>query len=281
MLLVKLMLVYRSLSFFERGDCMFKKLLVAAALSCAPVISMAADLPARGPAAAPSPVYAVPSFAWTGFYAGVHVGYGWADHALTNSSPPGPATRVVSVDSDGVLGGVQAGYNWQINSFVLGLVADVTVPNLSGRFSDPLSGPPPGPPYTVSSKIDWMATLRARAGFLLTPGLLAYAHGGLAVADVNGSWIALPPGGGPGPWQGRGSATRAGWTVGAGVEYRLARNISAFVEYAYADFGDYSFANRPGRGPAVSYRHTSEVHSVKLGLNYAFGGSTAPVVARY
>ncbi len=50
-----------------------------------------------------SPVYAP---VWTGFYAGVNAGYGWATFD----------DGVSSDKMSGFLGGGQLGYNWQISS---------------------------------------------------------------------------------------------------------------------------------------------------------------------
>lgn len=259
---------------------MLKKLLLTTTLCAVPLLAQAADLPVRTPA--PEPVAMAPIFTWTGFYVGAHVGYGWSDHSMRNSSPPGPDSRNVSITADGVLGGVQAGYDWQFGSLVVGIVADGSFSDMKGRFVDALPGPPPGPPFTTTASINWMASVRARAGFLITPAMLAYAHGGVAFAETKGSWIANPPGGGPGPWQGRGSDTRTGWTIGGGLEYKLTANLSTFVEYAYTDLGSQTFSNPPGPpGPAVSFRHNIDLHTVKVGLNYKFGGPAAAVVAKY
>jgi opacity protein-like surface antigen len=57
---------------------MFKKILAASALSLLPTLALAADLPRRSMAMAPSPV-AAPLFTWTGFYAGANAGYGWGE----------------------------------------------------------------------------------------------------------------------------------------------------------------------------------------------------------
>jgi len=223
-------------------------------------------------------VVAPAGFNWTGFFGGVHVGYGWANNSLTNSSPPGPDTRTIAIRPNGVLGGVQVGYNYQSGRAVFGVVADLSYLGMSGSFVDPGAGPPPGPAYTATSKIEWTGTIRGRLGFLVTPSMLAYAHGGLAVGGVRGTWIANP---GPGPWNGVGSATRAGWTVGAGLEYKWTQNLSAFAEYSYVNLGTHTFNNLPGPGPAVSFRHKVEAHVVKIGLNYHFTTGPSAVVARY
>lgn len=229
--------------------------------------SFAADLPVRTAAPAPVPVFVASS--WTGFYVGANIGYAWADATLRNSAPPGPPARTASVDSDGVIGGLQVGYDWQVGSLVLGVVADASLADLNGSVT---FVPPPGPGFTATASIDWMATIRARAGYLLTPSFLAYVHGGVAFASVDGSWVG-------GPWNGRGDKTRVGWVAGGGLEYKWTNNLSVFAEYSYADLGSYSYANVGG--PAVNFDNDIRVQTVKIGFNYKFGSPAGAVVARY
>src|SRR5262245_23746647 len=62
-----------------------------------------------------------PSFSWSGFYVGAHVGYGWAPSDLSWSQLQTPLPGVVldpiraRVSDDALVGGVHGGYNWQIN----------------------------------------------------------------------------------------------------------------------------------------------------------------------
>ncbi len=106
--------------------------------------AMAADLPMRAAPPPPVPMAAVPVFTWTGFYAGVNIG--WAFDGDENDrigslvTPSGlAAPRTLSVvrnagggsflsrrggDDGGLLGGGQVGYNMQFGSFVVGIEAD-------------------------------------------------------------------------------------------------------------------------------------------------------------
>lgn len=81
----------------------FMAILVAAVAAAG--TAAAADLP-RGPA----PYYYPPPaiYNWTGFYAGLNLGYEWGK--VTNFSG----------DPSGIAGGGQLGYNWQVGQFVFG-----------------------------------------------------------------------------------------------------------------------------------------------------------------
>ncbi|MGE0233727.1 MAG: outer membrane protein [Flavobacteriaceae bacterium] len=205
---------------------------------------------------------------WSGAFVGLHAGYGWGNSDITNSSPPGPPARTTALDPDGFLGGIQAGYNWRRDSFVFGAIADVSFASMSDTY---INVPPPGPRYTATADINWMATLRARAGWLLSENFLLYAHGGLAFADIDGSVVAINAMNVVGlPWNAQGSDSGFGWIVGAGVEYKLSAKYSVFAEYSYADFGSYMFPNLAPPGPTNVFFQDTDVSLVKFGLNMSF-----------
>jgi outer membrane immunogenic protein len=78
---------------------------------------------------------------------------------------------------------------------------------------------------------------------------------------------------------GSSSDTRVGWTLGGGAEFLLARNVTFKAEYLYVNLGDdvvAAVATSPTAGlTAASFRTSfgdAEIHTVRLGLNYKFGG---------
>ena len=70
------------------------------------------------------------------------------------------------------------------------------------------------------------------------------------------------------------SGDRGGWTAGGGAEVGFG-NFSAKLEYLYLQTFD---KDEAVFGVPVTWN--VHVHTVKLGLNYRFGGG-GPVVARY
>jgi outer membrane immunogenic protein len=125
----------------------------------------------------------------------------------------------------GFVGGA-AGYNWQTGPWVLGIEGDYSWANITGSSMTCGFAPPHGCGTTLQS----FGTLRGRVGYATGPGgiWLPYVTGGLAVGELQ-AWDALTPA--------SGSAFRAGWTLGAGVETVLARNWTLKVEYLYMDLG--------------------------------------------
>ncbi len=228
----------------------------------------AADMPIKAPPAA------LPAAApgWTGFYAGVDVGYGWSDPTVTFSgnnsasscvlagclsggTPVGPAR----FDTHGVFGGPEAGYNWQVaRNWLVGVETDFNFSSIQGQGS--VFALEQGPPNTVfneqlsaSQRIDWFGTVRARAGWLATDNLLLYGTGGFAYGRVDetvnwgfnpgGTLNGLPntwicPGGFGGCMPGTSSRIAAGWTAGGGIEYRVPGSNASFkIEYLFVNLG--------------------------------------------
>ena len=72
----------------------------------------------------------VTASAWTGFYLGVHGGYGWKSNDF--SFDEGAAGRLGGIDSRGWLAGGHAGYNWQYGRAVAGLEADFSLTGIKG-----------------------------------------------------------------------------------------------------------------------------------------------------
>jgi outer membrane immunogenic protein len=277
------------------GDIMrkFIRTGVAATLSSLALISIgggidiarAADIPVKAPAAVPA------IYSWSGFYVGAHAGYGWmrSDTSLdaTNNGVPVPVAGAGDVpdrfriNSSGFIGGGQVGINQQINRSVLGIEADVSYSAIKGGST--ITGLAAGMPIRPflseqSQRLRWLATLRGRLGYLWTDAVLLYATGGLAIGrlvEQHHLQFSGPPGGTDYVGQPT-SATRAGWTVGAGGEYRLGGNWTVKLEYLYFDLGkttvvaiDAGFAGNPFQQRA-HFDHTG--HIARIGINYRFGG---------
>jgi len=205
--------------------------------------AMAADLPRQMPAKAPA--YVPVAYNWTGFYLGINGGYGWG-----RSSWDGFGSGNFNT-SGGLIGGT-IGYNWQGagSPWVFGLEGDVDWASIRGSFANAAC------PGGCETKSSWLATVRGRAGYAFDR-VLPYITGGLAVGDIQ----ANRPG-----FAGM-SDTRAGWTVGAGIEAAIVDRWTAKVEYLYTDLGSSSCsAASCGINTNVSARN----NLLRAGLNYRF-----------
>jgi outer membrane immunogenic protein len=211
---------------------------------------------------APPPVL-VSRYDWSGFYVGAHVGGAWDSDSFAFS----PAKTHTTNKASSAFGGGQVGYNFQISSFVWGVEGDASGAGLSG------SSPCPNPFFTCGHKIDFLASLRARAGFTLTDRILLYGTGGAAFADVKHT--ALPPGVAPFVFSGNYSSTQVGWAAGGGLEYALTNNWSAKVEYLHYGLGS-STAPMGTLSATNLTRVSDDVDTVEVGVNYHFNVPPPP-----
>ncbi len=268
--------------------------LVAFALAGVTAAS-AADLPARTYTKAP--VYVDPGFNWSGFYLGGIVGYSWGRSSNSETisrlnTGVGLATATNTNDVNGVIGGGQFGYNWQFSNWLFGLETDIQGSGERGSSFFTCAGCANGGTditSTLTQKLDWFGTARARAGILATPTLLLYGTGGFAYGQVatGGSVTGTGLAGTPLTVAFPGtSSTRSGWTAGAGIEGRIIGNWTARLEYLYMDLGTVSAGPIAATGILVPVRTTGAVsysshftdNIVRVGLNSIFN---APVVAKY
>jgi outer membrane immunogenic protein len=201
----------------------------------------AADLPRK----AYGPVIPAPVMTWTGFYAGLNAGYGWA--SVENTAGGG------SSDLNGFVGGGQIGYNWQINSIVLGLEGDFQG-SLQKKSDDVTIL---GTTFTIDQKIPWFATARARLGYAMGPWMI-YATGGAAWVNYKLQVSALGA-------EASDNTTKTAWTVGGGFEWMFVPNWSAKLEYLYFDTGD-TTATLFG----TTFNARAKENLVRLGVNYHF-----------
>jgi outer membrane immunogenic protein len=213
---------------------------IVCAAVCAIVSSAAsaADFPRK--ALPYSPVYAP---VWSGFYAGVNAGYGWA-----NFDDGFSTTKM-----NGFIGGGQLGYNWQIGSFVLGVEGDMQYSAQKRTESASVLG------ITVSSeaKIPWFGTARGRVGYAFD-SFMVYATGGAAWTNFKASASALG-------LTVSTETTKAGWTVGGGVEWMFIPRWSVKAEYLYIDSGTTSLTIA---GLTASGKLKDNI--ARIGINYHF-----------
>jgi outer membrane immunogenic protein len=216
-----------------------KKLLLAGVgvLALGVAQASAADLGRRPPPQAP--VYVAPPFSWTGFYAGINGGYGWG---RSNFSAP---FATGNFDTSGGLVGGTLGYNYQVNQIVFGIEGDVDASWIDG--SAVCGG------LTCRTRNNWLGTARGRIGYAFDR-FLPYVTGGVAFGDIKTNVAGF----------GSGNDTKAGWTVGGGLEYALTGPWSAKVEYLHVDLG------RGGTIPGTAADADFKADIVRAGLNYRF-----------
>lgn len=177
-----------------------------------------------------APAYVQPIYTWTGPYVGISGGYGWGNSDFSGGGGNDPT---------GGIFGATLGYNWQMGALVTGIEGDMSWSGLkdsSGGFR---------------TENNWLGTVRGRLGYNAGTWM-PYITGGLAVGDIDAHIGGV----------GSSDKTKAGWTLGGGVEARIAGPWTAKVEYLYVDLGD--------GGSIGGARPDFTTNIVRAGLNYHF-----------
>jgi outer membrane immunogenic protein len=242
---------------------------------------------ARPNSPAPAPTT---SYNWTGGYVGGHAGWG-RGRANTSFTPLPNATLFIDMTPttlrpkpSGFNGGAQGGYSWQTGRFVIGGEADISWSRMSGTATvTPIiknNGTPfPGAGFlTAHQDTKWFGTVRGRIGFTPTPRVLLYGTVGLVFGHVNYSANSDFRPGVPTPilffqYPASLSKTKAGWTVGGGVEVGINKHWSWKAEYLYYGLGKESLtANPVPVNPPfqVAYTWETKAHTVNTGINFRF-----------
>jgi high affinity Mn2+ porin len=191
---------------------------------------------------------------WTGFYAGGHVGYG-RGRASTTLSDPAPSGASNSFGS--LFGGAQFGYNYLWTPrILLGVEADISFPNYLS--ADDVAASRTTATTDVARKIDYIATLRGRLGYVFGRSMI-YGTGGLAWTQARFEQR-------PGVSDDQNEILRmaTGWTAGAGTEVAIAPRWSTKLEYLYTRFGSTNVTFPSG----ARYESSFDIHTVRLGLNW-------------
>jgi outer membrane immunogenic protein len=175
-----------------------------------------------------------------------------------------------SATGSGFVGGAQLGYNWQQGTSVYGVETDLSGTSLKTSMNGGLSALAcTGDAAATSANVDWYGTLRGRAGWVSGP-FLVYGTGGLAYGkvDLNSTYT-----GGGTSTTAQVSSTRAGWVIGAGVEYLLQPNLSLNLGYQYVDLGTVNLSSTTGATTQTASTHAA-FHVATLGLSWRFSPSS-------
>lgn len=194
----------------------------------------------------------VPAWSWTGFYLGIHGGYGWGDGGIGGAG---------SFDIDGGFVGGQLGYNWQMaNNWVVGIEVDSAWADIGASGTATAAGVV----VTADNTIDYIGSLRGRLGYAGWGNQsLWYVTGGLGwMHNEYSLTVAVPP------FVAATSSSNShlGWTLGGGVEWAFAPTWTLKAEYLYYDFDSETYFSQFGGG----FQADAQIHTFKIGLNYLF-----------
>jgi opacity protein-like surface antigen len=246
---------------------------------------------------------------WSGFYAGIYGGYALEGAHSTHEAseivgqsqtlPGGGVLYLYSLQLDdqrsrmeAPVAGGRIGYNLQTGAFVFGLEGSLEGGSLTRyeRHSTAVDAAitPPAPPLDVDGTIysdalftrGLTGTLTARAGWTWD-GWLAYAKGGIVLADVTSSatqqtdvtnydeYLDRASGVAPPDFSVSEQGLSVASTIGIGVETMITEHLSAGIEYDYTRFPGSSLT-APQEDLNAFLEQPTDLHTVKAGLNLHF-----------
>jgi outer membrane immunogenic protein len=267
--------IYRSgIRMLRAGFCVRLEMklshyLMAGVICALPFAANAADLPVKAHAG-----YAPDPASWTGLYIGADVGFkatesNWTTTGASFTALTSDTSRPTSGNSFRFAG--HAGYNYQFApQWVAGIEGDF---GWADKTVTVTGSPAPGTfnfaADSIAVKTGYDASLRGRAGYLLTPMTMVYATGGAAWQRLEAQRN-VPVSFCCGPFTTTASTVRTGWTVGGGLEWMMTRNWLLRAEYRYADFGTANFSDTNPAGGVTTYDVSLKTHMANFGASYKF-----------
>jgi outer membrane immunogenic protein len=201
--------------------------------------------PQRGDVGRPSYLGAYdPPAIWTGSYLGAHLGYGWGKTGIS-------AAGLGSTSTSGGIGGLHGGYNWQSGNVVFGAEGDLSLSWMDGSSTFTSGG-------YMTSHPGWTSSIRGRLGYAFN-NFLVYGTTGLALTSTN---FTVQQGGSTT----QSAETQFGYVIGAGVDMKIAPQISARVEALHYGFADKNI-NYNG---AVNTPLSNDMTTLRAGLTFHF-----------
>ena len=233
---------------------------------------LADGMPAtRGVQMAPAaPTAQCSAASWNGLYGGLQLGSASLQTQLALTDALNIANRQ---DDTGFLVGGTVGYNWARCNSLFGIEGDLAWTNVQSNIGLNLGGffPGGGSQFSGKTEMNWLSTIRTRAG-ITVDNMLLYVTGGIAFADIEHSGGTTLKGVNSFYSD---SDTRWGFVVGGGVEYKLSDMISVKSEALYTKFEDHSFrfdlSPSAGPGVGVNLKAHDDLFIARMGINFKIG----------
>jgi outer membrane immunogenic protein len=237
-----------------------KKLATAiAAIALIGTPAFAADMAVKAPSPpAPPPA---PVCIWCGFYLGGQIGYAWSNSSYTHFN--GAINENFTFNPTSAIGGPHVGIQGQWDSWVFGLEGTFNWADLNQADPSVLL-----PNRVRSLRTDEIETIVGKAGYAWDRWLL-YAKGGWANSRISVFAINTASG-----VNSQSTAWQGGWTVGGGLDYMMAPNWIAGIDFNYYKFEKFDRSPIDSAGVGVSYFNTnSNIYAVTARLSYLFNWS--------
>jgi outer membrane immunogenic protein len=244
---------------------MWLKLFTGTAIAAFSVTAApAADLMRSAPVPAAMPAL-LPAYNWGGFYVGGALGLG-SQRTKWTDVDDWYGGDTYKLKNSGFVLGAYAGYNFLVSpQFLVGIETDI-----ARTFGDDRVTVDAEEPAYITSDANWLGSTRLRAGWVLDRTLI-YATGGVAYGDPSARWHEASGA----AWKVDG--WRAGYTLGAGVEYAATNNWLVRLEGLYYNLGsldakDVTPASSFDSGYTGDHRQRVKLDgfTVRAGIAYKF-----------
>jgi outer membrane immunogenic protein len=200
-----------------------------------------------------SSAYAAP---FNGWYAGVQGGYEdyHASDKFTGAGILSGLSASTSGSLSGAVGGIYGGYGRTFERFYLGIEAQGDLADTSESTSS--SG------ITSEVKHTYSYGLSVRPGFEPIDNLLIYTRLGWIASHFEQSYSGL--------LTGSTSATPSGIDTGLGVEYAFTPNLSARLDWTYANYQDVNITTTLNGANIGTDKISPDSNTFRIGIAYNF-----------
>jgi len=256
---------------YQNKGVIMKKILI----STIAVSALMSSLYAGGKLVEPPhvPPVAVVTDMWSGPYVGAQIGYlsgkGKVDISsisnLLNRRPVPVNYDRLTLKPNGFIGGVFIGANRMLqNNWLIGIELDANYVNAKKSGNILLNGNNTANKFTLKQSDDFALFARVGKVFGENQSTLAYLLAGGTMAKLKGGLTV----GGTTKWD---SDRVSGWTVGAGLEYKVNKNWHVRAQYRYSKYGNsdtlkYTFGSNDYSAKIKDYK----THIFQLGVSYHF-----------
>ncbi len=203
--------------------------------------------------------------AFSGFYGGAGLGYGFGGQSV-GADPAAPS--VYDFDVKGSQISLLGGYNYQSGRFVFGIEGDANF----GEAKDSQSITLNGIRYDGTANLKNYYTIRGRLGFAASENLLLFGTAGPAWGKLASTTVLISPLLGPlSPFISVNDEVSAdGYILGLGGEYNIGERSRLRLEYNEVYFNGVDITTRSPFGPNSNFRTDNAISYVRSAVTFKF-----------
>ena len=205
-----------------------------------------------------------------GDWSGCHIGAGGSSMANETSTFAFNLYDGGSHTAEGPAFQLRAGCDTQAGQFVFGVLGTIDSGSLDGINAFYPVGP--GFPEYLTTEVDWIGAVKARAGITVSDSLMLFGSAGMAWEHISYSDYDEVP---VLSFEGIGDEVRQGYQLGLGAEIKVSDRGRLYMEYTYTDFGTADVVVTDTNPATVtegswSNAYTIVARSVSIGYSYRF-----------